>query len=118
LDFERYVQSPAFIDGLRKLKKALADGYTFALMCAEKDPSTCHRSIMVSREFEKLGYNVAHILPDGKLESQTELENRLLDAYFADRIQMTLSGDTSDDELIPLAYKKRNAEIAFKIQEL
>ena len=55
----------SFQNGVNKLIKSMEQGYVFALMCAEKDPINCHRAIMVSRYFSKLGYMVTHIEPNG-----------------------------------------------------
>ncbi|SRR5579885_325051 len=51
-----------------------------AMMCAERDPLNCHRWLWLSRELAARGIEVAHILADGKIESQFETENRLLAA--------------------------------------
>ena len=51
-----------------------------AMMCAERDPLNCHRWLWLSRELAARGVKVAHILANGKIESQRETENRLLEA--------------------------------------
>src|SRR5581483_7214403 len=43
-----------------------------AMMCAERDPLNCHRWLWLSRELTARGIEVAHILSDGKIESQFE----------------------------------------------
>lgn len=48
-----------------------------ALMCAEKEPLDCHRTILVARELVKLGVKVRHIHADGGLESHAEAMDRL-----------------------------------------
>ncbi|MDR1840824.1 MAG: DUF488 domain-containing protein [Holophagales bacterium] len=116
LDFELFAESQQFKCGFDKLKKSIAQGYIIALMCAEKDPATCHRSIMVSRVFYNKGYGVCHILPDGQTEEQTDIETQLLDKYFPDWHQPTLFGEQNRDLLIASAYKKRNAEIGYRIK--
>lgn len=40
-----------------------------ALMCAEKNPTECHRTILIGRELEARGIDVVHILSDGEVES-------------------------------------------------
>ena len=51
-----------------------------AMMCAERDPLDCHRWLWLSRELSARGVKVAHILANGKIETQHETENRLLEA--------------------------------------
>ena len=59
-------------------------------MCAEKDPIKCHRSIMLGKGFSENGFDVKHIISKDKLESQKELEERLLEMHCPDRFQLTL----------------------------
>lgn len=119
LDFSKFVKSDIFINGIDKIKKEMDLGYTFILMCSEKDPIDCHRSIMVAREFYKKGYNIINILYDKNniIEyTQTDIENRLLDRYFSERGQGLLfdNMDLSRKSLIDIAYKKRNIEIGYR----
>lgn len=119
LDFSKFVKSSIFISGIDKIKKEMDLGYTFILMCSEKDPIDCHRSIMVAREFYKKGYNIINILYDKNniIEyTQTDIENRLLDRYFSERGQGLLfdNMDLSRKSLIDIAYKKRNIEIGYR----
>lgn len=119
LDFSKFVKSSIFINGIDKIKKGMDLGYTFILMCSEKDPIDCHRSIMVAREFYKKGYNIINILYDKNniIEyTQTDIENRLLDRYFSERGQGLLfdNMDLSIKSLIDIAYKKRNIEIGYR----
>jgi uncharacterized protein (DUF488 family) len=55
-----------------------AEFHKIALMCAEKDPLDCHRTILVARELVKCGCGVTHILADGSLESHDDAISRLV----------------------------------------
>ena len=48
-----------------------------ALMCAEKDPLDCHRTILIARELVGLGKDVNHILANGELETHHAAIDRL-----------------------------------------
>ncbi len=48
-----------------------------ALMCAEKEPLDCHRTILVARELVECGAPVRHIHADGGLESHPDAMDRL-----------------------------------------
>jgi len=117
LDFELFVESPVFRQGFNRLKSSIEQGYTIALMCAEKDPGVCHRSIMVSRVFYNNGYKVSHIIANGRIAGQDDIELQLLDKYYPDRMQMTFFGEQDKDSLTVLAYRKRNAEIGYRFEE-
>ena len=56
-----------------------ANEYRIALMCAEKEPLECHRTLLVSPALEERGVTVEHIHADGHLESHHDAMNRLLD---------------------------------------
>jgi uncharacterized protein (DUF488 family) len=116
LNFELYTKSAKFGQGVEKINVSLEKGFCVALMCAEKDPATCHRSIMISRAFCENGNAVMHILANGYTESQTDIELMLLDKYFPNRNQLTLFEEQSDEQLIAMAYQQRNAEIGYRLK--
>lgn len=119
LDFERYIASEAFGEGVEKLRRGMALGYRFALMCAEKDPMNCHRAIMVARGFAMAGFEVAHIRVDAEggdfLESQRELEARLMRKQGDDPDQLSLFETL--EERVNRAYRKQNAVIGYRMEE-
>ena len=118
LDFEMFSKSEQFLSGVRKLEKSMQQNYTIALMCSEKDPMMCHRTIMVARTFHLSGYKVVHLLPNGKIMSQTDVEERLLDKYFPDRGQICMfSENLSMQEYVTEAYKRQNMSIGYTIEE-
>jgi uncharacterized protein (DUF488 family) len=69
-DFER---------GLARLVSE-SEKQPIAMMCAERDPLDCHRWLWLSRELTARNIEVAHILANGKIESQHATEDRLLEA--------------------------------------
>ena len=116
LDFEMFAKSEQFLDGIRTVEHSSAN---IAFMCAEKNPSECHRAILVARAFHDRGHEVLHILPGGNLFSQTDLEQELLNTYFSDRAQTSLfEEEKSEEEYIAEAYRCRNKEIGFKQEDL
>lgn len=117
LDFEKFSKSPQFQSGIKKITASMAQGYCFALMCAEKDPFNCHRAILVSRAFHDAGCSVIHLMPGGLKITQEDIERRLLEKYFPNRDQATLfSEPLSEEEYLIEAYRKRNAEIGYSIE--
>ena len=117
LDFEKFAQSAAFLSGTRKLMDSMAQGYRFVLMCAEEDPTQCHRAAMVSRTFAEAGYDVQHILPHGICLSQSVFESQLIARYIPDGGQLQLFNaelPQDDEELLRLAYRRCNEEIGWR----
>ncbi len=118
LDFNKTACSPAFARAMEGVIKGLEQGNRIALMCTEKDPIDCHRAIMVSRAFSLKGIEVSHILADGRLQSQAELDRRLLDLYFPTRDQISFLEPYVPEEVrLISAYEKRNADIGYHLQQ-
>lgn len=118
LDFDLFTKSEQFNEGVLKIAKGIEMGFSFVLMCAEKDPITCHRNIMVAKAFKERGYNIKHILFDGSIESQDDIEKRMIKEYFPERNQMALFDENkSDEDLIKASYNKKNEEIGYRIAE-
>ena len=79
-----------------------------ALMCAEKEPLDCHRTILVGRALAQRDTDLAHIHADGRIEPQAQFEERLL--HLAKENVDLLS---SRDAALARAYDKRGQQMAF-----
>ncbi len=108
VQYDRLAQTPLFQSGLDRVVEG-ANNYRIALMCAEKDPLDCHRTILVSRELLKRGLIVTHILEDGSLESHTESIARLVTSLGMSMDDMFVSRD----EIIDQAYRRQADRIAY-----
>jgi uncharacterized protein (DUF488 family) len=108
--YDRLACMPLFEKGLSRLCQG-ADEYRIALMCAEKDPLTCHRAILVGRRLADRGVGVRHILEDGRIESHEEALSRLLCELRLDQNDLF----RSRDEIILAAYEQRGNQIAYKL---
>lgn len=108
VSYDLLAQTELFQQGLERVIEG-AKTYRLALMCAEKDPLHCHRTILVARELIKRGLDVAHILDNGRLERHSEAMERLM-------TELKVSGDdmfrSKEDGLIE-AYAKQADKIAY-----
>jgi len=77
VQYARLAQTQDFKNGLKRVKKG-GETHRIALMCAEKEPLECHRTLLVSRALEKEQVPVTHIHADGHLESHHDAMLRLL----------------------------------------
>lgn len=109
VQYDRVAKTPAFEAGMKRLERG-GDSYQVALLCAEKDPLNCHRTLLVARELSKRGVDVQHILNGGELESQDDTHARLLRETKLD------AGDMfrSRDDLVEDAYRMRSSEVAYR----
>lgn len=108
VSYARLAQSEPFRRGLERLLTGMRD-HRIAIMCAEREPLECHRTILVSRELEKLGVPVTHILADDSLEPHPQAMQRLAAG-------LKLVGTDlfrTPEELIEEAYDKQGARMAY-----
>ena len=105
--FSRLATEPSFRHGISQLTADIADN-KIALMCAEKDPTICHRMILVCRQMRAVTPHIKHILADGSIEENEESENRLLQLH-------KITPDMFKDQpaCIEEAYDKQGEKIAY-----
>src|SRR5882724_759349 len=75
--YELIAKTPAFARGIERVIHGLSK-YRLALLCSERDPLTCHRTVLVCKHLRGKGFDIEHILADGSVESQEDLESRML----------------------------------------
>ncbi len=114
VDYNKVMQENSFQKGLDELIKLASSGKRVAFMCAEKDPFDCHRFALVSRGLVLKGQHVCHILADGRVIEQADIEKRLLQKYKGDYDQMDLfAGASSRENALSEAYALRGKDIAY-----
>lgn len=104
ISYDRIAQPPAFREGLDWLRDNI-NAHRVAIMCAEKEPLHCHRTLLICRHLREES-PIRHILADGTLESHEDLEQRLLvEAGLNDR-QKDLF-DEQEESALDRAYRRR-----------
>jgi uncharacterized protein (DUF488 family) len=68
---------PEFKDAIGRLIADRADT-SLCLMCAEKEPLDCHRTVLVSRRLAERGTPIEHLLADGTVRPHGDIEETLL----------------------------------------
>ncbi len=87
-----------------------AKKYRIALMCAEKEPLDCHRTILVARKLAEQGVQVSHILADGSIETHEHAIERLIAMLDVPREDMFRSREAAIGE----AYAWQSNQIAYR----
>lgn len=77
VNYERVQRTEAFQRGLEQLMCA-RNGNTVAFLCSEEDPLHCHRGLMIAPALSERGFPPYHLRKDGSLESNEQMERRLL----------------------------------------
>ena len=101
--YEAVAKTPQFHAGLARLEE-VSRQHAVALMCAEKEPLHCHRTLLVSQALALKGREVAHVHADGRLEPHAAAMDRLLDLF----------GLGAEDDLFA---EPRDARVALAIRE-
>ena len=77
VQYDLLAQTDLFKHGLDRVKEG-ARTHRIALMCAEKEPLECHRTILVARKLYEDGLTVKHVLGDGRVEDHAQTIERLI----------------------------------------
>lgn len=109
--YERVAELPAFRDGLERLVQGAQD-HIITLMCAEKEPLDCHRTVLVCRHLRDMGFAIRHILQDGILENHEDTERRLVELM--GEKQSLFEQELCERDLIDRAYVARGKQIAYR----
>lgn len=106
--FSRLATTGAFLRGIARVLEEAAHS-RLALLCAERDPANCHRTILVAPALRNRGAPVTHILADGGLVSQEEVLDRLCAAGGMPPRDMFRTREAQREE----ALARRAGEIAW-----
>jgi uncharacterized protein (DUF488 family) len=71
-DYEKMRNKALFKQGLSRLLEELK-GHRACVMCAEEDPSSCHRNLLVGEGLRREGVKILHIRGTGQIQTDEEL---------------------------------------------
>ena len=71
-DYQAMQSKESFQRGLSRLLKGLKK-YRICVMCAEEDPSFCHRNLLVGESLRRKGVQILHIRGNGQIQTDEEL---------------------------------------------
>ena len=112
-DFSKMAESELFIDGCARVRECL-NKFSICLMCAEKDPATCHRAILVANNFRNIypEIKIFHIHSQSKIEPQEKLDRRIMSMYKLE--QENLLKDEAERQ--KEAYLLQEKKIAYNLE--
>ena len=107
--YDRVADSDEFDDGIRRVIRAADEGQV-ALLCTEKEPLECHRTLLVARNLVERGVAVGHILADGGLEPHDDAMSRLVQIH-----KLPPDGDMfrTRDDVIAEALERQAHKFAY-----
>jgi uncharacterized protein (DUF488 family) len=128
--YDLIANTEAFKIGLNRLIQG-SEKYQISLMCAEQDPVVCHRAILICPHLKNAGLEIHHIHKNGDLETNEDLENRVLKqnnlykslaelqnpvkqlSLFDLQPTQTLEKPLSRAELVEKAYQLQSEKVAY-----
>jgi uncharacterized protein (DUF488 family) len=110
VDYDLVAKDKDFNEGLTRIEEGLKK-YRIALMCAEQDPITCHRTILICRNLRNI--RIKHILAQGKIEDHADSEQRLLKLFRLNHPDMFIS----EKQRLSQAYSRQGKKIAYEDDE-
>lgn len=114
VDFERAVLTPFFQNGVVRLKRGIELGYKIALMCAKAKPIECHRFSMIGRYLNDNGFTVRHILRNGELATQEDIEKEMVNEYLSKKRLREIDimfGEYDAAQQLKDAYRLKNKDM-------
>ena len=108
VQYGRIAASEEFLKALARVRSA-ARTHRVALVCAEGDPLTCHRFLLLARYLRSPGLEIVHILPDGRGEPHSETELRLMRQTGLQQSDLFVQNPKALEE----AYEIQSRRVAF-----
>lgn len=115
VNFQRVAEREEFKRGIKYLLEDVSK-QRIALMCAEKDPLQCHRTILISRHLKKHNIHTKHILADGSVEEHMDAERRLVKMLKAE--PTLFEPKEKETETIEQAYDQQAKRICYRAKKL
>jgi len=113
IQYARLARTDLFRTGIERVVRG-ANDHVVALMCAEKEPLECHRTLLVARALTDEGIVLKHILADGRLEPHEATMKRLLDLVGIPDQDLF----RSKEELIAEALARQEERVAYVDEKL
>ena len=107
VQFDLIAARPEFSDGLDLVIEKTGKARP-ALLCAEEDPLTCHRTILICRHLRNRVNSILHIRGDGSIETNEEFERRLVRATGSGEVDLF----DSETDIIERAYELRGRRMS------
>jgi uncharacterized protein (DUF488 family) len=108
--YGRLKKSDNFESGLERVVLG-SEKYQLALMCSEKEPIECHRTLLVGQTLFERGISITHIHGDGTLEKHEDAIQRLLKIFKLDEPDLF----RSDEEIVAEALLRQEQKVAFTL---
>ena len=107
-NYEAMAQTSSYRHGIQRVLKG-RQAYKIALMCSEHSPLDCHRCLLVGRSLSEHGLTIGHILSNGSVKTQSDIESELLSMANLTKSDIF----TTDLDRLVSAYRDRARKVAY-----
>ena len=109
VQYDRLAETEVFRQGIQRVVRHAGER-CLALMCSEKEPLNCHRTLLIAQVLMARGMAVAHIIANGDLEGHAAAMDRLLDGF-----QLPRDGDLfrSREQLLADVVNRQAQQVAY-----
>ncbi|WP_052066051.1 DUF488 family protein [Thalassospira australica] len=115
LDYGLMAGRDDFKSGIKRLV-AGADKYRICLMCAEKDPLDCHRTLLIAPALKDAGFDLCHLV-DGRVETQAETDARMIAINGGDEPDLFAAAEPDPESELKLAMARQIKRVAPKADD-
>lgn len=112
VQYEKLSKKPAYEYALDELTNKSKNSPT-AIMCSEKDPIDCHRSLLISESLVDKDIQIKHIHSNGNIESHEKALERLLIIHKLNQADLF----STEEERLIKAIKLQEEKVAYRIAE-
>ena len=112
VSYERVLRTEAFRAGIGRVLRGAAR-HSIVLMCAEREPLDCHRTLLVARALDLRGLEILHIHADGRLERHADAMDRLVEKFNLNAEGDLFRGPRSRAELVAEAMTRQAGKVAY-----
>lgn len=81
MNLRKIVDNLSYKKGLNKIVEGIKRGHKIVLMCSERNPLNCHRSIILGASLTETGVTMEHIIDEDKTKSQKRIEEEIFITY-------------------------------------
>lgn len=81
LKFDNILKEDPFIKGIRRIVEGIKRGHKIVLMCSERNPFKCCRSILLGYALKTNGVDMEHIIDENNSKTQGRIEEEIFVTY-------------------------------------
>ena len=112
IQYPLVARTDTFNEGLSRLKEGIKR-FRVAVMCAEQEPTDCHRFLLISRALVESGVHVRHIYTDGSAQGHDVVLDRLRTKLKITQLDLFSMNSDVSSEMIDRTYTEQANRVAF-----